>query len=159
MKSPGRIFEEYKKQMKIGDVPTAYKAIIKYVMNLRTYFKTNYPDYIIGSLYQGYMDITFFSITTSLLKKRKLKIAVVFDHQKSQFEFWLSGQNRQIREENSKLLEKKGQKEYYASPTNPYSIIEYTIAENPNFGDVDSLTIEIEKGFKKFLQDIVNTLS
>jgi len=158
MQSLNACFEEYKKQLKIGNISTAYKSLIEYMMKLRTYFKNNYPDYIVGSFYQGYMDVTFFPITTKLLKKRKLKFTIVFDHQKIQFEIWLTAQNQQIRNKYSELITEKEFGENYISTSNPYSIIEYLVIENPNFDNLDKITNEIEEGVKTFLRDVASTL-
>jgi len=83
--------KEYKSQLEIGLIPKAYRELIGYVMKLRTHFSNKYADeYIIGSFYQGYMDISFFTVTPLSLKKQKLKIAIVFNHEKIHFEIWLT---------------------------------------------------------------------
>jgi hypothetical protein len=57
---------------------TAYRGLMEYMMNLRTHFKNNHPDYSLpGTLYYGYMDMTCFPLVTEKLKGKGLKIAIV----------------------------------------------------------------------------------
>ena len=53
---------EYRKQMEKGVINKAYKGLMEYILNLRTYFRNKYPEYFVsGSIYFGYMDMTYFS--------------------------------------------------------------------------------------------------
>jgi len=86
MKSFHEYMSEYRKQMKRGDIKEAYKGLMEYIMDLRVHFKNKYPDYFIsGSIYYGYMDMTYFSFISESLKRRKLKIAIVFIHDTCRF--------------------------------------------------------------------------
>ena len=68
---------EYKKQLEKGAIQKAYKGLMEYIMDLRTHFKNKYPDYFVsGSIYYGYMDMTYFSFIPKSLKDRKLKRSV-----------------------------------------------------------------------------------
>lgn len=97
MKSLNDSLTEYKKQLDKGDIQFAYRGLMDYMMGLKNYFKNKYPDFsVAASLYQGYMDMTYFALFPEDLKKRKLKIAIVLVHDKMQFEIWLSGINKQI---------------------------------------------------------------
>jgi len=70
---------EYRKQLAKGAIQKAYQGLMEYIMNLRTHFQNNYPGYFVsGSIYYGYMDMTYFSFTPQSLKQRNLKIAIVF---------------------------------------------------------------------------------
>ncbi len=149
---------EYKRQMELGNVPKAYKGLMEYMMDLRTHFKNNFTEYAIGSFYQGYMDMTYFPVAPIILKERKLKLAIVFDHSKTRFEIWLSGQNRKIQNEYLDLFKQKGLNKDYTITKNPDSIIELVVVENPNFKDLDKLTTVIEKALVKFTTDITNVL-
>jgi len=54
---------EYKNQLEKGIVQKAYKGLMEYIMGLRTHFMKKYPEYDVpGSIYFGYMDMTYFSI-------------------------------------------------------------------------------------------------
>ena len=151
-------FEDYKRQMESGAIQKAYKGIIEYTMHLRTHFKNNYPEYFIGSFYQGYMDMTYFPVIPNILKDKKLKLAIVFDHLKFQFEIWLSGQNRNIQNEYLKLIKKKVVDENYIITENPDSIIEMVVIENPDFKELNKITAEIETCIMKFTTDIKDIL-
>ena len=63
MKTFHEYMNEYKKQLKKGYIQEAYKGLMEYIMELRTQFKKKYPDYFVsGSIYYGYMDMTYFSL-------------------------------------------------------------------------------------------------
>jgi len=66
-----KYMSEYRKQMQKGDIQEAYKRLMEYIMN---HFKNKYPDYFVsGSIYYGYMDMTYFSFIPDSLKQKKLK--------------------------------------------------------------------------------------
>ncbi|NLG16189.1 MAG: hypothetical protein GX556_02525 [Fibrobacter sp.] len=154
--------KEYKKQMEKGAVQAAYKGLMKYIMDLKTYFKTRYPEYFVsGSIYYGYMDMTYFSFFPEVLKERKLKVAVVFLHDKFRFEVWLAGYNKQIQKKFWNLMREKNWKKYrlVTSLKGSDSIAEHILADNPDFSNLDNLTKTIEKRILMFIQDIVSFLS
>ncbi|MFC2159904.1 DUF7000 family protein [Actinomycetota bacterium] len=161
----GSLYEyiaEYRKQLKKGDIQKAYKGLIKYMMDLRAHFKNKYPDYSVpGSIYYGYMDMTYFPLFPVLLKRLKLKIAIVFVHETFQFEVWLSGSNKQVQKKYWKLFKENNWNKYHI-PSNIEgidSIIEHTLVNNPDFSDLDTLKKQIDKGTLKFIRDIENFLS
>lgn len=152
---------EYRKQLEKGHVQEAYRGLMGYIMDLRTYLKNKYPEYSISSVYQGYMDMTYFAFTPESLKSLKLKIAVVFIYDTFKFEVWLAGFNKNVQKEYWELF-KKGDLQKYYIPSDIKgidSIVENVIVENPDFGDLDILTQEIEDGTMKFIVDVVEFLS
>ncbi len=153
---------EYKKQLKRGIIQKAYKGLMEYVWELRTYFMKNYPDYgVSGSIYYGYMDMTYFSVFPKSLKDRKLKIAIVFLHDEFRFEVWLSGQNKQIMRKYWALIREHDWNEYkiIVPEKGIDSILEYVLVDDPNFSDLEVLTEKIEKGTLKFIGDVESFLS
>ena len=57
--------KEFREQLQKGAIKEAYRGLLDYIMELKTYFKNKYPDYFVsGSIYFGYMDMTYFSIKT-----------------------------------------------------------------------------------------------
>ena len=69
---------EYKKQLEKGDIKKAYQGLMEYIRNLKSHLKNKYPDYSIsGSIYYGYMDMTYFSFIPESLKRQDLKIESV----------------------------------------------------------------------------------
>ena len=156
MESFNQYMDEYKKEMEKGIIRNAYKGLMDYIMDLRTYFKNNYPDYFVSGLYYGYMDMTYFSFSPESLKDRKLKIAIVFIHETVRFEVWLAGYNKQIQTEYWELFKKSNWDKYQIVPTTEGfdSIVEHVLIGNPDFSDLDKLTKQIEEGTLKFIQDV-----
>ncbi|MFC1970555.1 DUF7000 family protein [Chloroflexota bacterium] len=153
--------KEYKKQLGKGVIQRAYQGLMKYIMDLRTHFSKNFPDFAPGNIYHGYMDMTYFPISPKSLKSRKLKIAVVFNYDQFRFEVWLAGYNKQIQQKYWILFQESDWNKYRipSAIKGVDSIAEYTLAENPDFDDLDGLTKQIEKGTLNFISDIEDFLS
>jgi hypothetical protein len=130
--------------------------------SLRLHFKTKYPDYFVsGDIYQGYMDMTYFSFFPQSLKRRKLKIAIVFVHDTCRFEVWLGGYNKQIQAEYWKFVKESDWNTYRvpSSIKGIDSIVEYILVDSPDFSNLDTLTNQIEKGTLQFIKDVEEFLS
>lgn len=157
MESFHEYMDEYRKQLKKGAIQKAYKGLMEYIMNLKTYFKNKYPDHFTsGSIYYGYMDMTYFSFTPQSLKDRNLKIAIVFNYDAFRFEIWLGGYNKQIQAEHWKLFKDSGWNKYPLVPTTEGmdSILEHTLVADPDFSDPDALTKIIEENTLCFIADV-----
>ncbi len=153
---------EYKKHLERGTIQKAYQGLMEYIMGLRSYFENKYPDYSVsGSIYFGYMDMTYFSFFPEFLKRRKLKVGIVFVHSAFRFEVWLFGYNKGIQARYWKLFKESGWNKYHIPPVTKGvdSILEGILVVNPDFGDLDALTKQIEKGTLKFIEDIENFIS
>jgi len=153
---------EYRKQLEKSAIQEAYKGLMEYIMSLRTHFKNKYPDYFVsGSIYYGYMDMTYFSFFPKSLKDRKLKVAIVFIHESFRFEVWLAGNNKQVQSKYWKLFKESDWNEYHIVSTTKGvdSIVEYILVEDPDFSDLDTLTEKIERGTLKFIKDVEGFLS
>ena len=162
MGSFDKYMNEYRKQMQKGDIRKAYRGLMEYMMGLRLHFRRHYPDYFIsGSIYYGYMDMTYFSFTPEKLKRRKLKIAIVFIHEICRFEVWLGGYNKQVQTKYWKLVKDGGWSTYHVPSTikDVDSIMEKTLVENPDFSDLDALTKQIERSTLKFIEGVESFLS
>jgi len=162
MKPFHEYMNEYRKQIEKGDIKEAYKGLMGYIMELRLYFKNKYPDYFVsGSIYYGYMDMTYFSFFPKSFKLRKLKVAIVFIHCTFRFEVWLSGYNKQVQTKYWKLFKESDWNKYRIPSTTKGtdSIIDYILVENPDFSDLDTLTKQIERGTLKFIEDVEDFLS
>jgi hypothetical protein len=162
MKSFHENMSEYKKQLAKGAIQKAYKGLMEYMMDLMTYFKNKYPDYFVsGSLYFGYMDMTYFSFFPASFKQRKLKVAIVFVHETSRFEVWLAGYNKQVQAKYWKLIKESGWEKYHLVPTTKGvdSIIESVLVETPDFSDLGKLTKQIESATLKFIRDVESFLN
>ena len=153
---------EYRKQLEKGAIKQAYKGLMQYIMSLRTHFKNKYPDYFVsGSIYFGYMDMTYFSFFPKSLKHRKLKIAIVFLHDAFRFEVWLAGNNKQVQSKYWELIKENDWNKYHIVSTTKGidSIVEYILVDNPDFSDFDTLTKQIERETLKFIKDVESFLS
>lgn len=154
--------DEYRKQLEKGAIQKAYKGLMEYIMDLRTYFKNKYPDYVVsGSIYYGYMDMTYFSCFPGSLKERNLKIAIVFLHEAFRFEAWLAGFNKQAQAKYWKLLKESDWNQYPIVPTTKGfdSILEHILVSDPDFRDLEALTEQIERETLKFIENVENFLS
>ncbi len=153
---------EYKQQLTIGAIQEAYRGLMEYFRDLRAHFKNKYPQYSVsGSIYYGYMDMTYFSLFPESVKRRKLKIAIVFVHDTFRFEVWLSGSNRTVQSEYWKLLKESDWNKYHltSTPKRADYVIDHILVNNPDFGDLDSLTRQIERGTLEFITDVEGFLS
>jgi hypothetical protein len=153
---------EYKKQLKFGHIQKAYKGLLEYIMGLRSYLNNKYPEYFVsGNIYFGYMDMTYFSFTPDSLKRRKLKIAIVFNYDAFRFEVWLGGYNKDIQKKYWKIFSDGEWNKYkiVSSTEGVDSIIEYTLVDNPDFSDLEYLTKKLEGGTLDFIRDIESFLT
>ena len=152
----------YKQQLQKGDIVRAYRELMAYMLCLRTHFAKTYPDYFVsGSLYTGYMDMTYFAVSPPALKQRNLKAAIVFVHETFRFEVWLSGVNRQVQTEWWKLIKASGWDQYRAVPiiTGSDAILEHVLVAEPDFDDLPALTAQLESGTLQFIWDVETFLS
>lgn len=155
MKKLNDYVDLYKKELDKGDIQEAYTALVKYVTKLGSLFSKNLSDnYTFGSLFQGYMDYTYFYYSNDFLKKRKLRFGLVLNHQKMSFEIWLLGQNLKIQDEywqhfkNTKWNENRTQRPQY-------SILETTLVKKPDFNDLEALSKQIEKALVVVSEEII----
>ncbi len=158
MKDFNHYVDKYKDQLDKGDIQEAYVGLVKYVTRLGTTLSKNLSEhYSFGSLFQGYMDYTYFYYNNDFLKQRKLKMGLVLNHSKMQFEIWLLGQTIPIQEKYWEYFKStKWNKHRMTRPQ--YSILETTLIEKPDFNDLDKLTRQIEEKLvlvtNEILQDI-----
>jgi hypothetical protein len=155
--------EEFRKQLKRGSIQKAYKALLSYMMALRTHFKNNYPEAAVSGLYQGYLDMTYFALFPLSLKPRGLKIAIVFNYDAFRFEGWLAGSNRKIQRDYWEQF-RNGRWANYRVVT-PASgrdaIIECDLTGDGDFdfSDPNALTSTIETAVAAFIADVETFLS
>ena len=162
MESFQESMNEYRKKVEKGSIKAAYKGLMEYIMDLRKHFANKYPDHFIsGTIYYGYMDMTYFAFFPKSVKDRNLKIAIVFVHDTFQFEVWLTGYNKKVQSSYWKLFKESGWNKYQVVPTTKGAdaILTHTLVDNPDFSDLDALTKQIEKSTLKFIKDIENFLS
>ena len=104
--------DEYRRQLQKGAIQVAYRGLMEYMMGLRTHLANKYPDHFVSGIYNGYMDMTYFSFSPKSLKGRDLKVAIVFVHERFRFEAWLAGYNKQVQARYWKVFKESGWKTY-----------------------------------------------
>jgi hypothetical protein len=153
---------EYKTQLKKGDIKEAYQGLIQYFKDLRSHFSNKYPDFLVSNnIYPGYMDLTYFHFFPKLLKPRKLKIVVLFIHDTFRFEVWLAGNNKQVQKKYLNLFTENNWNKYHLTSTTKGvdSILDHILIDAPKFQELDTLTKQIEQGTLEFLKDVETFLS
>lgn len=157
MESFAENMREYHHQLEQGTIQAAYRGLLHYMLHLKTHFQKRFPVYAHpGSLYSGSMDMTYFSVLPESLKKRGLKIAVVFLHEAFRFEVWLAGYNKQVQAQYWAIFKKSDWRQYRLVPTprGVDSILEHTLVDPPDFDDLDALTDRIERETARFIADV-----
>ena len=153
---------EYKQQLEKGHIQKAYRGLMDYFGELRSHLKNKYPQYSVSSaVYYGFMDMTYFSFTPLSIKRRNLKIPVVFVHEAFRFEVWLAGVNRDVQAKYWKLIKENDWNKYHIS-SNPRGvdyIVDHILIDDPDFSDLDTLTKQIERGTLEFISDVEGFLS
>ena len=159
MKTLNQLINEYTSLLQQGEIQAAYKGILESIGKLRADFIKKYPLYEIGSIYQGYMDMTYFSLITEQLKNKGLKIAIVYLHEKGAFEVWLSARNRDTAKKYDSVISSiSNYIDVFHDNANQDAIIEYTLISDPDFENQALLTDIIEQGVEKFVAAISGLL-
>ena len=160
MKTLNKLIEEYTNHLQQGEIQIAYKGIMDFLGKLRAEFVKEHPHYDVSSIYQGYMDMSYFSLSTKLLKEKGLKIAIVYLHDKGSFEVWLSARNRDIAKGYISILNSNiaGDANLFHDNNNPDAVIECILTSIPNFEDQSLLIDTINKGVEKFVTTIIELL-
>ena len=153
---------EYREQLKNGAVKRAYQGLMGYFNDLRAYLKNKYPNYFLsGSVHFGQMDYTYFYFFPKTLKRQKMKIVILFIHDAFRFEVWLAGYNRAVQAKYWRLFKENNWNKHHLAPAT--AGVDYittaVLVDNPDFGDLDALTNQIETGTLKFIRDIETFLS
>jgi hypothetical protein len=160
MKTLNHLISDYTSLLQQGELQLAYKGILEFMGKLRADFIKKYPQYDISSIYQGYMDMSYFSIFTKSLKEKGLKIALVYLHDKGHFEVWLSARNRDITKEYEAVLKKHPLQRIstFHDPTNLDAIVESILISAPDFEDQVTLTLKLEQGVENFIEAVNHSI-
>ena len=153
--------DELNKQLEKGSIQKAYRALLTYMMELRARFVSKYGDSAVSGLYQGYMDMTYFALFPSSLKRLDLKIAIIFNYDAFRFEAWLAARNRKVQRQYWELFKDSHWAGYrvVAPAGGVDSIIECDLATDPDFNEQDALTSKIESDTIAFIENMESFLS
>jgi len=77
------------------------------------------------------------------------------------FEVWLGGYNKQVQQKYWKLIKGSDWNKYHfvSTTSGVDSIVEYVLAADPDFRDLDTLTKQIESETLKFIKDVESFLA
>ena len=148
-------------QLGTGSIQKAYRAIISFMMGLRSHFANQYGDSAVSALYQGYMDMTYFAIFPPSFKPLDLKVAIVFNYEAFRIEAWLAARNRKIQRQYWELFKDCPWLEYrIVTPAGGIdSIVECDLVKDFDLGDPVALTTTIENTTGAFIKNIESHLS
>jgi hypothetical protein len=160
MKTLNQLISDYTSHLQQGEIQLAYKGILEFMGKLRADFIKKYPQYDISNIYQGYMDMSYFSIFTNPLKEKGLKVALVYLHDKGHFEVWLSARNRDITKQYETVLKGKPLQGIPAfhDPTNLDAIVESVLVTAPDFEDQATLTLKLQQGVDNFIEAVNDSI-
>jgi hypothetical protein len=148
--------QELRRRLDEGAIQRAYRRIVSYMSRLRSVFAARDGERSVSGLYQGYFDMTYFALFPDALKKRNLKLAVVFNYETFRFEVWLAARNRRVQQRYWKLFLDAGYKKHALVEPAPGkdSIVEAVLAADCSWEAEDNLTALIVEGVTAFERDI-----
>ena len=159
MENLNQLISVYISLLKQGETQAAYKGILDFICKLRADFIKKYPTYEAGSIYQGYMDMSYFSLNTKHIKDAGLKLAVVYLHEKGQFEVWLSARNRDISKKYESIAYNAiSDMTLFHDKDNKDAIIECMLSAAPDFEHPDLLVSIIEQGVESFINTVTKLI-
>jgi hypothetical protein len=151
--------KELHTQLQNGKIQIGYKAILEYLLYLQSYLKKKYKDYDFpGTLYHGYLDMSYFALIPATLKEKRLKIAIVFNYEAFKFELWLSGYNKGIQKRYLEYFKDKKIKNYFIPETiQGYDSILEDHIEIERI-DIKETTEVLEERINKFIKTIEESI-
>lgn len=156
-KSLNSRISSYKKTFASGEIQEIYQSLVSIVQSLRTEFAKKYKgEFSVASVMHGYIDFTYFYLQNDYLKSHRLKLAIVFNHQRANFELWLLGQTKDVQ---IRYWEKLKGVPWVNPETMPeYSIFEVTLLADPDFDNIQMLSESVHIAFCALSQEVFNTL-
>ena len=159
MKRLNKQIAAYTQQLRLGEIQMAYKGILAFIGKLRAAFIKKYPHYDVSNIYQGYLDMSYFSLSTKPLKDNGLKIAIVYLHEKGTFEVWLSARNRDIARNHQAILDSlSGEINVFHDRNNQDAIAECILTGTPDFEEQAQSINSIDQSVEKFVAAIINLI-
>lgn len=157
-KSMNEYVSIYKNQLDEGDIQVAYEHLIKYMMQLKSYFSATLNEkYSFGNVSPGYMDYTYFPFLNDYLRNKKLRFGIILNHKKMRFELWLMGQNAEIQNRYWEIV--KATKWNQGVEKMPkYSVLETVLVSTPDFDDLDLLSKTIKNSAVRVIDEIITCL-
>ena len=157
MEKPAVFAEEFRRQLEKGMIQQGYRLVFDILSRTRISLESGKSGLSVSkSLYHGYMDMSYFAVTTRSLDSRKLKIAVVFNYGSFRFEIWLSAANKAIQKKYWTLLKSTGYSAHplVSNPEGQDSILEKHLEGNMDFNDPAAMADRIAAETVDFIEDI-----
>jgi len=133
----------YKEQINESDIQKTYMFLLKYVMQVKARFeKSLSQEYSFGNVSPGYLDFSYFPFLNDYLRDKKLRFGIVLNHSEMRFELWLMGQNKEIQNRYWDLLKTSTWNEGRTKKSK-YAELEIILVDNPDFENIDALTVDI----------------
>lgn len=153
MKPLNQLIASYTALLQQGDLQTAYRGIMDFMGALRGAFTSRFAGCEVGGLYQGFMDMSYFAVSTVALRQKGLKFAVVYLHPTGAFEIWLSGRNREITRQYRAVFNSTSLADMAAfhDATNEDAVVEATLTSAPDFDSPAALMALLGEGAEKFI--------
>lgn len=86
MKALNQLISDYTACLRQGELQLAYREILAFLGKLRAGFIKRYPQYGISGVYQGYMDMSCFSLSAKSFRDRDLRGDIVYPRAKGCFD-------------------------------------------------------------------------
>jgi hypothetical protein len=156
MVTPNEQVNKYHQLIIDENLEQAYRIIMTTMSQLKVAWDSQYPHMLSGSLYQGFMDMTFISVKPVGLSELDLKVSIVYLHQSNTFEGWLVARNRKLQSETHQKLQKRPLGKYFLTILEPGvdAIIATPLIEQPNFDDPKILIDQLIENTLNFIGDM-----
>lgn len=153
--------EALRNQIEKGLIQKGYQALLHYMMDLRTHYAKKSGVSAVSNLYQGYMDMTCFTLSPPALKRHNLKVAIVFNYEEFRFEAWLAARNRKTQRNCWELFKDHPWAgcRVVAPAEGIDSILECDLAVEFDLSEPSALTSTIEKTTTVFIENIERFLA
>ena len=131
--------EKYQKIIREYSMSTTYKFLLAYMNKLQKEFNNELSHiFSVNKVLNGYLDYTYFYFTNEFLKDRKLKLAIVYNHQENCFNLWLLGT---IKQSQINYWNKFKNTEWNNEESmSPWYVLSVDLISKPNFLEIEKLT-------------------
>lgn len=129
----------YQKSIKENSLSETYKFLLNYMSQLQQEFSNKLSGkFSVKNVLNGYLDYTYFYFTNDLLKERKLKLGIIYNHKENYSELWLMGS---VKEAQKNYWNKLKETEWNKEETMPqWYVISIELISNPNFEELNKIT-------------------
>lgn len=158
--SPSNLVRLYTQACK-APLSEAYKLILQTLTLCGREMQKQLPESEVSGLYPGYLDMSYIAIIPPNLKKRQLKLALVYVHEKGAFELWLAGRNRSIQAQVREELRGKLSPSYILveEAKGEDAIVQLRLGPHTDFTDMNLLIEKLCVMMHTMLQDLEPLLS